>query len=81
MLIEYGSLEKITTTATAMQRSKKKATNITFYRDKDDGPIRKLSLMASEVEACDNGLAIINHCNTDGTDTQGVFTLSDSDKK
>ena len=80
MLIEYGSLEKITTTATAMQRSKKKATNITFYRDKDDGPIRKLSLMASEVEACDNGLAIINHCNTDGTDTQGVFTMSDSDK-
>jgi len=74
------SLGKLTTTATTMQRSKKKVTNITFLRDKDDGPIRKLSLMASEVEACDNGLAIINHCNTDGTDTQGVFTMSDSDK-
>ena len=74
------SLGKLTTTATAMQQ-KKKVTNITFLRDKDDGPIRKLSLMASEVDACDDGMAIINHCNTDGTDTQGVFTLSPSDEK
>ena len=72
------NISQMNTAATKMQR-KKKATNITFLRDKGDCITCRLSLMATKIEACANSLEIINHCNNGYTDKERVFTMSDSD--